>query len=159
MITEKLVIKSGCEFVCKNAECKEYEKGFVVNSIWPLGKIELIISSSQIEKNEDLKRHLVFLKDNGEKFAPIQYPDPDNIEVVAYRVSRWSPEGKCIWKYDFELNGRTIEEAVKQDEIPTKCQKTGCETKDFLQVIEDGIDCPHCGNKMWQNTWFCKSEV
>lgn len=154
MITEKLVIKSGCEFVCKNIECKEYNKGFVVNSIWPLGKIEIVISSDPVQKNEDLKNYLIKAKDEGEKFAPIQFPDNDNIPVIAYRVHRWSPEAKCKWYYDFELNGRTIEEAVKEDSVPLKCKKTGCDTKDFNQVIEDGIECPCCGKKMQQNSWF-----
>ena len=163
MITKTLITKSGIEFVCENNECIAFQTGFTINSVWPMGEIDAVINSKIVEKNEDLKRHIVEQKAAGDKFAKICYPDNDNIPVVAYMVDFWSASNKCVGHQVFELNGRTIEQAVKEDEIKPicteKCSVQSCnDKKDFNCLIEEGIFCPHCGKKMKKNAWFCKNE-
>jgi DNA-directed RNA polymerase subunit RPC12/RpoP len=47
----------------------------------------------------------------------------------------------------------TIED-LPMIEVKEECEKCGEQTKKFEEILEDGINCPHCKEKLTQNRWF-----
>lgn len=146
---------AGCEFACVNEKCKQYKSGFIITSPWPMGKIELVINSKKVKENNEVREHFIKLKDNGEKYAVIQLPNTDETPIIAYKVSLWSDKAKCIYSYPVEtVDSQSLEESIKNANLPEKCEKTGCQLKDFDTITKEGINCPYCGEKLQQNRWF-----
>jgi hypothetical protein len=150
---------AGCDFICNNNQCSQYKNGFVITAPWPMGKIELIISSlskSLIVKplNQSVLDKMIEYKNSGRKYACIIYPNKDNIETAAYRVQLWSPKAKCIWDFDIESNGESLQESIHKSNIPNVCPKTGEPLLNFTEVTKEGINCPFCGEKLQQSRWF-----
>jgi len=146
---------AGCDFICQNLSCDQYASGFVMSAPWPMGKIELLIGALESKiSQKDTMNHLMAMKNDGHKYACLILPNIDKIETVAYRINMWSPETKCIWKFDVELNGKSLEEALPEANLPTTCPKTNSRLMSFNEVSKEGIDCPHCGQKLIQNRWF-----
>jgi hypothetical protein len=143
---------AGCSFICDNSKCEQYKNGLTINSPWPMAKIEIVISNlSKIAmfktSHKETLDKIIDYKNNGRKFACIIYPNNNNLEKVAYLFQFWSPEAKTIWEYDIETNGKSLEDILKSPELPDKCPKTGCKLLNFNDVIREGINCPHCGEK------------
>lgn len=150
---------AGCDFICKNEKCSQYKNGFVITAPWPMGQIELIISSlskSVVMKpaNKPILDKIIEKKNEGRKYARIIYPNSDRIEKKAYLIQLWSPEAKYIWEYDIECDGKPLSEAIESENLPTKCPKTNGPLLDFNSVTKEGINCPFCGEKLMQSRWF-----
>jgi hypothetical protein len=149
---------AGCDFICENEKCSYQHTGFVITAPWPMGRIELVINSVLAKKVPSFREKLIAYKNEGRKLALIQYPDQDDIPILAYRVNMWSPQAKCIWQYDVELNNKNFEEAVSEafstNYIPKICPKTGCNLLTFNEVVEKGIICPSCQLPLEQCRWF-----
>ena len=150
---------AGCEFICKNNKCENYKSGFIITSQWPMGKIELVINSNRVKGNKGLRDHLIDQKDNGEKYASIQLPNDEEVPIIAYRVSLWSDEAKCIYSYPVVIPDlENQEQYIKEANLPEICEKTGCKLRNFDSVISDGINCPSCNEKLQQNRWFTNAK-
>lgn len=150
---------AGCDFICNNTNCEQYRNGFVITAPWPMGQIELVISSiskSLVIKpnNKDILDKIIEQKNNGRKYACIIYPNNDCIEKVAYRVQLWSTLAKCIWEDDVEAKGQDLTESISIANLPSTCPKTGGTLYSFNEVTKDGIYCPFCGEKLQQSRWF-----
>lgn len=146
---------AGCEFICKNPKCEHFKSGFIITAPWPMGKIQLIILSTQVEENPKFKEELIKLKNNGKKLACINYPNIEKIPTEAYRVQLWSNEAKCIWEYIVDDNVRqNYENSIETADLPTTCPKTGFKLNNFYDVVTNGINCPHCKEKLFQSRWF-----
>ena len=147
---------SGCEFICKNAECHHVDKGFVITAPWPLGRIELIINLPRVKKKEEFRNGLILLKNQGRTHACITFPNDNDIPYEGYRVSYWSPEDKRVWQYDVMVKDLgDVSEAIKNDpDIPKKCPNTGGKLLSFVEAVKEGVNCPSCGVKMIQSRWF-----
>ena len=150
---------AGCDFVCNNEECSNYESGFTMTSPWPMGSIYCVLESSSVKRKDDLKDHLIQLKQDGRKYACIPFPNLDNIEHIATRVQLWSPDANCLWEYDVMNPELDIQEAIKlAQDIPDKCPKTGGELLEFTKIIGSEVKCPMCGQKLSTNRWFANEE-
>jgi hypothetical protein len=150
---------AGCEFVCKNIKCENYNSGFIVTSPWPMGKIELVINSKKVKDNKEFRDYIIKQKDNGEKHFPIQLPNTDEIPITAYKISLWSDEAKCIYNYKVVINNiDNLKDEIKLANLPEKCEKTGCQLRDFDSITNDGINCPECKEKLQQNRWFTNAK-
>jgi len=154
---------AGLEFICENKNCTEYKKGLVILGTWALGDIDMVIKSKNVEKIEGFKKGLETLKESGRKYACINYPNINNILINGFRVQKWCQDCICIWSWDIMLDKevKTPEEAHKQLEdkmkianVPNKCQRCGKDLKTFEQLIEEGINCPHCKEVMHKSSWF-----
>lgn len=150
---------AGCSFICDNSNCPQYQNGFTINAPWPMAKIELVISNLSKTlmfkpANKEILDAIINYKNNGRKYACIIYPNSNGLQKVAYLIQLWSPEAKTIWEYDIETDGKPLEEVLKSPELPDKCPKTGCKLMTFNDVTKDGINCPHCGEKLKQSRWF-----
>jgi len=152
---------AGCDFICKNDECEQHGNGFAITGPWPMGEIELVISSlskSLVIKpeNQAILDKIVEQKNNGRECACIIYPNNDRIKKVAHRVQLWSPDAKCIWDYDIPLDedNKDVTEDIKDASLPILCPKTNGELLSFNEVTKDGIECPYCGGKLEQSRWF-----
>ena len=144
---------AGCDFTCKNDKCEQHKNGFTITSPWPMGRIELIINSTKIKENKEFRDYLIAQKNNGEKLACIQLPDDDKIPVIAYKVSLWDDNKKCINSYPImESNIDNLEEAIKNADF-TKSSISDI-LRDFNDLIANGIICPFCKEKLTQNRWF-----
>jgi len=148
----------GCEFICKNTNCENNNKGFVITGSWPIASIHLLISSSALESKPAIREELIHHKNQGKKYACIIYPNNGEIKPVGLRVNMWSPNALCIWNYDilFE-DGKSVDELIEA-EIPKSCPKTGGRLMTFNQVVEEGILCPSCSVRMNQNRWFTNED-
>lgn len=149
---------AGCEFICKNKLCLQCNNGFIITAPWPMGQIELVVNSNAVKEKEKFRQKILDLKKEGKKFFCIQLPNIENIPIVAYRIQLFSPDAGCIWQYDVELKGRTFQDALKEENLPEKCEKTGCYLLDFNKVIDIGIVCPHCNEKMYQDRWYANEK-
>jgi hypothetical protein len=150
---------AGCEFICDNVKCLQHRAGFSINSIWPLGKIELIISNinERLPNQTEYKEQLLKWKSEGRKYACLILPNVNHVPIAAYRVSLWDEEKYCIWPVDVELNeGETLEQAIER--IVPKTTPEGRVLKSFNEVMQDGIKCPYCKELMKQSRWFSNNE-
>lgn len=150
---------AGCEFICNNVNCLYYRSGFSIIGPWPMGKIELIISSINptLPNQLDYKSQLQKWRDEGRKYACLVLPNVTKVPIAAYRVNMWDETNKCIWSYDVELNeNETLEEAIKRV-VPTATDE-GNTLIPFAEVLEKGINCPHCQEELQQSRWFSNNE-
>lgn len=157
---------TGCDFVCKNKECKHNGAGIIMTSPWPLGDIDEIISSQKVVKNTPFKEELEKLKAQGRKYACIALPDCEKIPVVGYRVHMWCNKCPCVWTYDaiipenFESKDGGIghiEAAIKNSNIPENCPTCNGQLKSLLQLLDkedEGIECTSCHKKLQKSVWF-----
>ena len=151
---------AGCDFICRNSECEQNGNGFVITGPWPMGEIELVISSLSKylvikPENKPILDKIIEQKNTGRKYACIVYPNNEGIEKVAYRVQLWSPQAKCIWDYDvLKTDEDDVADAIRNANLPIMCPKTSGELLDFNEVTKDGINCPYCGEKLEQSRWF-----
>jgi hypothetical protein len=160
---------TGCEFVCKNEECKHKGCGVVLTSPWPLGDIDKIINSQKVAKNPAFKKELENLKSQGRKYACIGLPNSEKIPVVGYRVHMWCQKCPCDWSYDGILKIPPTPEEIKKiqeqlEETPNNPNLTiSChnfeldwaEKKEQNNPIQDAINnanipenCPTCNTKL-----------
>lgn len=147
---------AGCDFICKNEDCDNFNTGFTITAPWPMGLIDDIINSNRVKELPELRKQIEELKELGSEYACITFPNVNNVETKCYRVSFWSAEGKCIWKYDIINNGINLEESIKKANLPQKCPNTGSNMLNYSEVIKEGIKCPSCDNILNQNRWFAK---
>jgi len=143
---------SGCEFTCKNEKCKCYNTGFVITSPWPMGNIQLVINSSSVKDNAEFREQLINVKKEGKKLACIPFPNIDKIPTECYRVQLWSKEANLIWEY--HIKSDNVETIYDDPEVPKLCPKTHCNLVIFTEAITEGINCPHCGEKLSQSRWW-----
>ena len=149
---------AGCDFICKNEDCQQFDSGFVMTAPWPMGKICLVVNASRVKELPDFRQKIIDQKNSGRRVACIPFPNIDKIPTECYRVQLWSNDAQCLWQYEVEWNGEEcdFEEAIKQSDVPDKCPKTQGEVKEFSKVIADGINCPFCGERLEQSRWFTK---
>ncbi|MFA5312797.1 MAG: hypothetical protein WC375_05660 [Methanomassiliicoccales archaeon] len=146
---------AGCEFICHNEKCEHHNSGFGLTAQWPLGHIGLVINQASVRLNSNFRNGLIALKDSGRKYACISLPNIEGIEVAGWRVQKWCKKCMRIWQYDAIKNGNeTMEEAISNASIPDVCPIEGEVLLSFNEVIEQGIDCPHCNQTLFQSRWF-----
>lgn len=146
---------TGCDFICKNKECKYFDHGIVLTAPWPLGDIDKIIDSLNDDK---IKNELIKLKQEGRKYSCINMPNSENIEILGYRIHMWCNKCPCLWSYDAILNNDSMEDAILKANIPENCPKCNEKLNSFSDVInEEIISCTSCKNKLQKNTWFCNN--
>ena len=157
---------AGCDFICDNKECEHNGKGIVMTGPWPLGNIDKIIDARNVAKMEDFRTTLIKLKTEGRNYACINYPNVNEVATEGYRIHKWCPNCPCLWTYDAmiqdnednkdieETAEETIQKAIDGADLPGNCPK--CETKllTFTEVVEEGVICPFCKEKMKTSTWF-----
>jgi len=152
---------AGCEFICENKECKCHKTGFIVSGPWALGRVELVIENPVVKKMEDFRNDLIKRKKEGVKYVCIPYPNDINVPVDGYRIQKWCPQCKCIWNYDVMLSDtiKTVEDVLEKGDVPVSCLKCSSKLQSFQEVLDEGINCPHCTQPLQQNRWFTKEEA
>lgn len=146
-------MSTGCDFICKNKKCEYFGHGIVLTAQWPLGDIDKIIDSISDENN---KKEIIKLKEEGRKYGCIVMPNTNNIEIIGYRINMWCDNCSCLWNYDVILDNNTFEEALKSANVPDNCVKCNGKLNSFTDVLNnDIISCTSCHNKLSKNTWFC----
>lgn len=151
---------AGCEFICKNEACGNFKKGFVLDSMWPIGNIHLVKEAANVKESEELVALLEKAILDGQTHSCINYPNVSRIPIEGFRVSKWCKKCFCVWKYDIfpdniESNREDIlNSAVEKGLIASVCQRCGEETITFEKTVEEGLDCPLCGLKLSQQRWF-----
>jgi len=143
---------AGCEFICKNEDCANYETGFTITTPWPLGQISLIAKTSSLSKMDTFRESLLKMKEDGRRYACITLPNVDEVPVEGYRVQRWCPACSCIWNYDAmaQKDGETLEEVLENSDVPEACSKCEGFMLDFDRVIDEGVNCPSCNERLSQ---------
>jgi hypothetical protein len=155
---------AGCEFICVNEQCPNYNTGFAIKGVWPIGNIGLIINSSSVKQNPKFREMLIKIKDSGKKHACITLPNVDNVPVDGYRFNLWCESCNYIWDVDVFF---TEEEQSKWDDkklvpeewfdnvvLSYECTKCKGHLKSFDTVIQEGIKCPSCKQDLKQSRWF-----
>lgn len=147
---------SGCDFICQNEKCEHYKKGIVMLAPWPLGDIDKIMTLPHVVKNKDFLKELQGVKDSGQKYSCINYPNTKNIQTVGYRVHLWCQQCPCLLSYDVMLSDKITSADSALNEAPIKCPQCTSRLKPLIDLLgtDDGIYCPHCKQKMEKNTWF-----
>lgn len=145
---------AGCEFICKNKNCKHNGSGFVMTAPWPMANIGLVITEDLKRGLTDKANYLKKCRDEGKKYACINLPNYEELPISAYRVQLWSPKGKIMWEYDVPCSDGDVDVAVQNFSFPEVCPKSQGELMTFKDCIREGINCPYCGEKMFQSRWF-----
>lgn len=149
---------AGCEFICKNSSCQEFNKGFVITGPWPIARIEMIITSNSCKQKDKFRDELIELKNQGRKYACIIYPNYGEITAIGWRINMWSTEAKCIWNYDILFSEEKGLEQLIEEQVPKTCPKTGKTLLSFNEIVSEGIMCPSCNIKLMQNRWFTNED-
>jgi hypothetical protein len=139
---------AGCDFVCRNKECAHVNKSITMFSSWPIGDIDVIIASEKVREDSKLQDQIISRKQNGEQYALITLPNKEKIMKVGNRIQKWCPKCPSIWNYDI---------VSKEDKSDEKCKQCQEKLLTFDEVIENGVFCPHCKEKMKQVRW-CANE-
>jgi len=152
---------AGCDFICVNEECENHLTCFVMTGAWAMGDIDEVIASKKVQSDKEVKASFERLKEQGRRYACINYPDNDNIEVKAYRIQKWCPSCSCLWMYDVVLSSKspTLDEALDNSTLPTECPQCETELISFHDAIAEGLDCPKCHEKLQQTRWGCSEVV
>jgi len=152
---------AGADFICNNVHCEHHEKTITILSPWPIGRIEKVIGS--IKRKSDsaisVRDRLKDLEDKGEQFALIQFPnDETEIEQVGWRVQRWCQSCPRVGDDVILLADEDEDYATAADRsvLTENCPVCNDTVSDFDKVVEDGITCPYCKEKMTTETWFAK---
>ena len=147
---------SGCEFKCDNKECSNYNSGFTVLAPWSIGDIDKIINAKAVKKNQPFQAELIKLKESGKQYSCINYPNVDKIDKVGYRVQKWCDKCLVIWNFDAMIQNpeETAEETVEKANITNSCSKCNETLKQLTQMVEDGVPCPSCKQKLTHQVWF-----
>ena len=146
---------AGCEFICKNEDCPNYETGFTITGPWPMGQISLIVRASNLKKMPEFCAALLEKKEQGETHACITLPNVDDIPVEAYRIQKWCNACSCVWSFAVHVEGdMSLEEAIEQSDAPEACPQCGGYMLDFERVIDEGLLCPSCNEPLFQSRWF-----
>jgi hypothetical protein len=145
---------AGCDFICKNDLCEHEGKLIVLTSPWPMGNIRDVILSLDQNEYPVLVQTLSEKEIHGVKYACIQLPNDHSVETVAYRLNFWHPKQNMVCEYHLELNGRALEEALKDPKIPTLCPETNEKLVSFEEMVEDDICCPYCNEPMNKTRWL-----
>jgi len=149
---------AGCEFVCVNEECEHKGKGFVVVGPWPIGRIELVIEDQKVKENVEFRKGLIKRKKEGYKHVCINYPNSSDIPIEGYRIQKWCKSCNSLCSFDAMLDEgvTTLEAAIESSGITANCGKCQGILMDFNEVLENGIECPHCNKLLQQHRWFSK---
>lgn len=158
---------AGCQFVCMNPDCEHEGSGFELKAPWPIAQIDLVLNSSKVQADLDLKETMEKLKQAGRNYACINYPDVDELPMNGYRLELWCDKCPRIWSYDVLLKKSedTFEEALANSDIPDKCAICDEPLMSFKICLGDfeddetGICCPYCKTKMLQQRWFSAKRV
>lgn len=154
---------NGCEFVCNNKDCKNYQTGIVITAPWPLGEIDKVIEDDKVKKDLDFHKHMIDLRDSGRKYACISFPNTAKIPIEGFRVHMWCEKCMALWNYDAMWDGqeKDMEEIIKKANIPENCPKCQSKTKSFADLLDQdngGIICPSCNVKTLMRPFFCNEE-
>jgi len=144
---------AGCEFICENEKCDYYKTGFSITAPWPMANINIVINSLANREHKEFKKELIELKNKGKELAIITCPNIYNVVPTHYRIQMWSNKAKCIWEYSIPYKEEYSEEEIYKD-IPTICPTSGDTLIKFNDIIESGIVCPKCGEKLFQSRWY-----
>lgn len=128
----------GCNFTCKNKECKYVNTGFTLTGSWPLGLIDTVIENTD---DEGLRHELIKKKEHGYKYSKITYPDPYYTPIEAYSIEKFCTKCNRIHLFD-EKDAQDI------------CSICGEKYLDFHESISEGIPCPSCGEALEQTRWY-----
>ncbi len=151
-------MSSGCEFVCKNSECKNFNTGITITAPWPMGDIDKVMESSRVKENKEALETYKKLKEQGRKHACIALPDNDDIPVLAYRINKWCDKCPSIQTFDAMVKeNHTIEEIIEEANIPSNCPACNTKMKTLSELLDQetgGINCPSCNVKLKTHTWL-----
>ena len=146
---------AGCDFTCRNDQCKQTGKGFVMTAPWPMTNIDNVLNSRRVKELPDLKDQLQKIKKSGRENACITFPNVDDAPISVHRIQYWHPVKNCIWQYELDSKGENIGSAIKKAKVPSQCP-LGDDVMSFKEVLREGVKCPHCKEKMSQARWFAK---
>jgi len=146
---------AGIDFTCENEKCKCYNKSVTILSSWPIADIDDVISTI---KNDEYKVEFEKAKQDGKKYACIQFPNQDELRMVGWKVQSWCQKCPRVGEDEILLNEpeEEFEEALKRYNLPEECPICEGEIKTFDEIIEDGMLCPFCNEKMQGSRWSAK---
>jgi len=137
---------AGCNFICKNEQCDYFNERITINGRWPVAKIDDVINSEKVKKVKEFQKSLIERKEDGIEYACIQFPNEDGIKVVGDKTEFWCKECRAI------LSWYAVDEDIEIEKCPI-CKEESL--LGFDEVIEEGIECPYCGEETEQRRWFC----
>lgn len=147
------------EFICGNAECVAFGKGFTLNPSRPIGKIDDVIASRQANTDPELVADLKKAKDQGQEYALIQYPNLGEVKQVGWRFHCYCPkDGKIICEE--YVDGGSFADALAQTTV--FCPLCHDELGPSDTVIEDheaSLPCPHCGVSMSKRLHYIQDKA
>jgi hypothetical protein len=146
---------AGVDFICKNEKCKCYDKSITLISAWPIADIDDVISSmSQDEYRAEFEHH----KQNGSNYACIQFPNKSDVKMVGWKIQSWCQKCPRIGEDEIMISDpeESFESALARYNIPENCPVCNSEIKTFNNVVDDGLDCPFCNEKMEMQCWSAK---
>jgi len=154
----------GCEFSCENQTCSNFMTGFNMTAPWGIGDIDKIIETKNNKKNstdkEDLKKqleeHIEWLKkcvEDNIKYACIDYPNIDEIEIKGYRVNKYC--SKCKRIYNWHIIDKPLE--TVEIDTPALCEVCQNPLISFDDALNFGIECPVCHELLKEKRWFTQN--
>jgi len=143
---------TGATYTCKNQKCSVYGHELTLNPTWPIGAIQAVIDSSRVKAKTDLQEHLTRKRDEGRKYALVQKPNNDEVEILGYRYFVYCPQCHIVWERD--LLGAQQPEDIS-GLVDCHCDKCQAELKTSDELnLEGQVPCPHCQEEMEKRLWF-----
>jgi len=153
----------GCDFVCNNEDCIAYDTALTITGPWPMGDIDAVANSSKVSKHKEVKEFLEKIKEQ-RKYACINYPDPDDIEIKAFRLQKYCRECRVVWSFDYvpsvDKGEKKLEELLAEnDPTPKECSQCNGPIMTLPELTEEGMQCPHCLKTLKQLRWYVNEDI
>ena len=142
---------TGCDFICDNKNCEHYKKSITLLGSWNLTDINDVIENTN---DENLKKHMEWKKQHGQKHACIIYPKMQDATIAGVRIQTICDQCYIIYENDI------LNDNIDSKNIIEKCKKCDSELKTINNFVnseddkEEHLLCPHCKYPMKKQVWF-----
>ena len=138
----------GCDFICRNEDCRNFEASISMHGVWPLKDIDEAIADSEGERKTALEAR----KSEGRKSSLFVYPQDKEKTPKGYRIQLYCKKDRVRHEFEFD----TSEEAVAAESNPCCCPNCGDRMCSVKLALKEGLPCPSCGTTTEPNWWFTK---
>lgn len=138
---------AGCDFLCQNNLCKNFNTKITLHAPWPMAYIHDMINAYENIYHDYVK----YLKTLNSQFALIIFPDIFNLNIAKFRITKYCENCKLIVNFEIEP-----ENYKKEYQFLHKCI---CENNllNLSQAVENNLNCTLCNSRLIQHKWISKS--
>ena len=154
---------SGSDFTCMNPECRHCGERIPMHDFWPLARIDDILVSDRAKSGKFPDGYLDgirALKKDGRELTCLPFPRQDDVMPCGIRVQLYCDNPAATVTQDIicKVNRDTnLSELAEGIGIARECGSCKPTLRTFREAFQQGIKCPHCGQRTESEIWYTTS--